>query len=412
MFMSPFPVGSLSRALVCAAALAWAQVPTLADEIRLKDGKKLYGVIVAYEDNMFKVKTDFGYVLVEKDKIAAIIPSAPAAPPAKPESSVTKSDSSVGKAEPHPAKNPPPSKPETSQSPPLPGPGGKPVAPSAPLSSPSAAITATSTPKDSDKSASAAPPVASSSQTPASPQAGKPLTNTAAQAATTQKNSSSALPAIAKSPTAPVPSTTPAVKNPSGAASSVASSKAPAAGRTTATPPAVPVVTALPPAKAKPAPPPPNREALAGNEYINYTHGFRMYKAPSWKLIEDARKSLPNAIVAMGTSNESTLMVVAEEKSKSNLDATATDVEGRLRDTYGNYRRVSEAKTVAGGYPAVEIHYHGIADDHDWSGTLLVISRGGDMFSVLGMTYSDTDLIQIQENVIAHAIASLEFNSN
>src|SRR5271170_4286790 len=48
-----------------------------ADEIRLKDGKKLYGVIVAYEDNMFKVKTDFGYVLVEKDKILSIIPDTP-----------------------------------------------------------------------------------------------------------------------------------------------------------------------------------------------------------------------------------------------------------------------------------------------------------------------------------------------
>src|SRR5215470_14501024 len=49
-----------------------------ADEIRLKDGKKLYGVIVAYEDNMFKVKTDFGFVLVEKDKIASIVPTTPA----------------------------------------------------------------------------------------------------------------------------------------------------------------------------------------------------------------------------------------------------------------------------------------------------------------------------------------------
>src|SRR5271154_4629425 len=46
-----------------------------ADEIRLKDGNKLYGVIVAYEDNMFKVRTPFGYVLVEKDKIADIVPS-------------------------------------------------------------------------------------------------------------------------------------------------------------------------------------------------------------------------------------------------------------------------------------------------------------------------------------------------
>src|SRR5208282_4688138 len=61
-------------ALAFCALLSSAQ----ADEIRLKDGKKLYGVIVAYEDNMFKVKTDFGYVLVEKDKIESIIPSTPA----------------------------------------------------------------------------------------------------------------------------------------------------------------------------------------------------------------------------------------------------------------------------------------------------------------------------------------------
>src|ERR1700716_238646 len=62
--------------VICATTVsvgtAWA------DEIQLKDGKKLYGVIVAYEDNMFKVKTDFGYVLVEKDKISKIIPSTPA----------------------------------------------------------------------------------------------------------------------------------------------------------------------------------------------------------------------------------------------------------------------------------------------------------------------------------------------
>jgi hypothetical protein len=31
---------------------------------------------------------------------------------------------------------------------------------------------------------------------------------------------------------------------------------------------------------------------------------------------------------------------------------------------------------------------------------------------VLGMTYSDSDLIQIQENVIGRAISSLEFNKN
>ncbi|HEY8715155.1 MAG TPA: hypothetical protein VIM00_07220, partial [Candidatus Acidoferrum sp.] len=74
-------MAGLRRILLAWAALALAgAVPesARADEIRLKDGKKLYGVIVAYEDNMFKVKTDFGFVLVEKDKIAAIIPTVPA----------------------------------------------------------------------------------------------------------------------------------------------------------------------------------------------------------------------------------------------------------------------------------------------------------------------------------------------
>src|SRR3984957_14612532 len=74
------------RRSLCLAALVVALSATaaaaLADEIRLKDGKKLYGVIVSYEDNMFKVKTDFGFVLVEKDKIASIVPSAPGSHPA------------------------------------------------------------------------------------------------------------------------------------------------------------------------------------------------------------------------------------------------------------------------------------------------------------------------------------------
>ncbi len=73
--MPAWPRPLLMSTVFCAAALLGVRV--CADEIRLKDGKKLYGVIVSYEDNMFKVKTDFGYVLVEKDKIASIIPSVP-----------------------------------------------------------------------------------------------------------------------------------------------------------------------------------------------------------------------------------------------------------------------------------------------------------------------------------------------
>jgi len=135
-----------------------------------------------------------------------------------------------------------------------------------------------------------------------------------------------------------------------------------------------------------------------------------MYKAPSWNLIEDARSALPNAIVAMGTIDESTLMVVGEEKTKESLDAAAAAVEKRLHDVYVNYQRVSQKKTVVGGMPAVDYRYRGKADDRDWSGRLVVIARSKDMLTVLAMTYADSDLIQIQENVIARSIASLEFS--
>jgi hypothetical protein len=185
---------------------------------------------------------------------------------------------------------------------------------------------------------------------------------------------------------------------------------APAIKGTTAAP-----ANAMASSAATPAPPkepevPANREQIQGSLYTNYTHGFRMYKAPSWNLIEEARNALPNAIVAMGTSNESTLMVVGEEKTKEPLETAAAGVEKRMHDVYTGYQRVSQRKTMVGGLPAVEYQYRGKADDHDWSGKLVVVARGNEILTVLGMTYADSDLIQIQENVIARTIASLDFS--
>jgi len=313
---------AFQTASLCALSLAAVALPCSADEIRLKDGKKLYGVIVAYEENMFKVKTDFGYVLVEKDKIASIIPTGTSNPEAQP-SAKTGADSAADAS--------------------------------------AKAVIAGGTKRD--KPDTAAAKLNGAAVKPEIP------VNTATGAATA--------PALKGSPTGNAP---------------------------------------LPLTPAQPAPPkepevPAIREDVHGNVYLNYTHGFRMYKAPSWQLIDDARNALPNAIVAMGTANESTLMVVGREKTKEPLDAAAVAVENRLHDVYENYQRVSQRKTTTGGAPAVEFRYRGKADEHDWSGTLVVISRSGDIFTVLGMTYADSDLIQIQENVIAKAIASLSFDS-
>lgn len=43
-----------------------------AEEITLIDGQKMTGVIVGFDDGMFKVETEFGFALVRKDKVKSI----------------------------------------------------------------------------------------------------------------------------------------------------------------------------------------------------------------------------------------------------------------------------------------------------------------------------------------------------
>ena len=342
------PLFSLA-AILALSALAYS---VRADEIRLKDGKKLYGVIVAYEENMFKVKTDYGYVLVEKDKIASIVPTTPAAK-SVPESAAKKDA---------PAHSPKPA----SEAQPKMEPAVETAANSAATAEPANASLKAATPAPAGKVEKASPKSASPAAKPSAPANAPAKNNTPAPANTASASAAMTASAAAPAATAPAPPKEPEI--------------------------------------------PVNREEITGNLYTNYTHGFRMYKAPSWNLIEEARNALPNAIVAMGTSDESTLMVVGEEKTKDSLDTAAAAVEKRLHDVYVNYQRVSQKRTVVGGLPAIDYQYRGKADDHDWSGRLVVIARGKDMLTVLAMTYANNDLIQIQENVIARSIASLDFS--
>src|ERR1017187_3102891 len=48
-----------------------------ADEIRLKDGTRISGTIVGFENGSFRVETSYGFALIQKDKVADIIITAP-----------------------------------------------------------------------------------------------------------------------------------------------------------------------------------------------------------------------------------------------------------------------------------------------------------------------------------------------
>ena len=177
-------------------------------------------------------------------------------------------------------------------------------------------------------------------------------------------------------------------------------------------PPPIAPAASTAPAKAQPAAKvieAPMREEVEGTRYTNLTYGFRLYKPPSWSVIEGARKTLPTAIVAMATGDQTTLFIVGREPLQRTIEQHAAATERNLREVYENYRAEGERRTTVAGLPAIQKRFHGTADAHDWSVTVCTFAREKHVFTLIGMTYSNSDLIQIQENVIARTIASLQF---
>lgn len=316
-------------ALLC-LLMAAASV-SRADEIRLKDGSKIIGTIVGFENDSFRVETSYGFALIRKDKVADINITG------------SKQDSASN------AKSP-------VAAPPAPGTTQNPVP-------------------------TVAPAVAKESVAPAnfSPEA------------------------IALSPMR-------APAGPSATSSGAAKIEPPA--------PKVKSISAVPPLPSAPSPTPPPapqpvviRDEIRGNQYVNMSYGFQMYKPPSWELIPAARKALPDAVAALGTNDETTLLVIGREHAKDSLDAHAAAKGKALGDVYENFRMISTRHLSVAGFPAVEQRSRGSADGRDWSVILLTLFKGGDAYTLLGMTYADSDLIQVQENVIAKAINSLTFTT-
>jgi hypothetical protein len=282
--------------LVCAPSSS-------ADEIKLKDGTKISGTIVGFEDSSFKVKTNYGFAVVQKDQVV----------------SISMADASAAVAD----------------------------------------KKAESTGVASDAAKASAPPAFVAS---------KPLP-----------------------PASPVHYTVPAA----------------------------PVVAALGPSKLpalmasaeQPAPPEvgPIKEQVTGNSYTNETYRFRMYKPPGWEVIGSAPSVLPGAIAAMGTGDQTTYLLIGQGPAGKTLAADAATAEKRLRDVMENFRPLGEQQITVSGAPAVEHRFRGSVDQHDWSGVVVVVPRGGQLYTIFGMTRADNDLVQIQENIISRAIASLQF---
>ena len=329
--------------LILAVALLFAVVAR-ADEFHLKDGSTVIGTIVGYEGNSFRVKTSYGFALVDRDAIASI--------------TVSKSNPPEKKA----AKSSAPEK-----------------AKSGPASS------STNTPKDENA-------VAAKHEESAKSVRDAKSEETAGAEKTATNNISSAV--VTKPPAAP---THDAVAKPAPQATN--QQTPPSSAATSATAPPVPETPA----------PIPVREEVQGNLYINDTYGFRIYKPPDWELIEGARAALPGAVVAMGTSDQTTYLIIGLEPSSGTLQTHVASTNERLSNMFDDYRPQAARQTIVAGLHAIEYQFQGMANDQQWSGTVMLLSRGDNFFTIFGVTSANTDLVQIQQNVISRTISSLQF---
>jgi hypothetical protein len=356
-----------SVAGLAALALLPLVASARADEIKLKDGSKINGTIVGFEDNSFKVKTSYGFAVVQKDQVVSITVTDAAKQP-EPDSAKKPEHESAKKPDSEATKKPEPAAAKT------------PVA--APASQPAAKT-------EKVEHASAPPP----DKVPALP------------ATTPQPESgSSAGNSVVEYPHIDTPTTSGKNSAQPGPAASSTSTASNASGTSGA-----PTPVAAPAPPPKPAAPEPMREEVSGNLYTNDTYGFHMYKPPTWKLIEGARTILPGSITALGTDDQNTYLLIGQEPSGKSLANDIATTEQRLHEVMENFRPLGEKQVMISGVSATERRFRGSVDARDWSGIVVYIPRGTRVYTIFGMTLADTDLVQIQENVISRAITSLQF---
>ena len=362
---------------IAALTLLRFSAPARADEIQLKDGSRISGTIVGFEDNCFKVKTSYGFAVVQKDQVVSITVTGDA-----------------NKPDPDRANKPAPDstrKPESATAKTSTADAAKKTETAAAKATVAAPAPAAAKP---EKVARASPPPA----TIATP-------TTSGQTKTAPPDSASSTDdSVVEYPHVDTPTTAathaaqpaPAAANAAGAANATSAPNGSSAR------------TAVAPAP-KPAAPEPMHEEVSGNLYTNDTYGFRMYKPPTWKLIEGARTILPGSITALGTDDQNTYLLIGQAPTGKSLLSNIAATEQRLHEIMENFRPLGEKQVMISGVSATERRFRGSVDSRDWSGVVVYIPRGAQVYTIFGMTLADTDLVQIQENVISRAITSLQF---
>lgn len=308
-------------------AMLFAVTPAAGEEFHLKDGTKLVGKIVAYENDAFRVETSFGIAIIYKDRIVRIVfPESTAKTPTteKAPQTTTKKATPVAK---EPVKHE--DKPEVEPS--------------------------TKEDKKSDQQE-------------------------------------------ARGEIAPAPSVAP---------QKLAEERTrPEAAREKATTSVKKARRRVPP----PTPRPPEKiiEQVSGTRYVNKTYRFRMFKPPTWRSYPQLVKPQTPLVAALGTPDESTLLLIGREAYDGDLREYVRLAERSLEQIYENYRRQGERPIQVAGLPAVERSFTGMAEGRFWTGLAVYFVRDQHYYTLLGLTAAG-ETTSFQQAVLRKVVHTLEF---
>ena len=158
----------------------------------------------------------------------------------------------------------------------------------------------------------------------------------------------------------------------------------------------------------RPEPSGPPVEVVTGTGYTNETYGFRLFKPPTWRSYPQMVRPKTPLVAALGTPDESTLLLIGRESYNGTLDDYARGGERLLRQFYEDYRPQGERPTQVAGIPAIERNFTARDGDRFWTGMAVYITRGRYCYTLLGLTTAD-ETVPFQQAVLHRVANSLQF---
>ncbi len=149
-------------------------------------------------------------------------------------------------------------------------------------------------------------------------------------------------------------------------------------------------------------------EQITSTAYINHTFNFSIYKPPTWNSYPGLVQPDTQVIAALGTSDETTLLLIGWEFFEGSNVTYARLSERSLEYTYADYQKISEGIIQIGGKRVFQRRFSGEAEGRYWTGWVVYVSNGSEHYTFLGLT-SAGEFSPLQEIVLRRVISSLRF---